>query len=66
MSFLSSVRTPQNHLWSLFFILDSASVVVELSNPTSAATGVQDKTAGQPFCIAAGCLQGGIQGGGAL
>lgn len=63
MSCLSSVRTPQNHLWSLFSILRSASAVGELGNSTSAATGVQDKTAGQPFCKATGSPQGGIQGG---
>lgn len=63
MSYLSSVRTPQNHLWSLFSILSSASAVGELGNSTSAATGVQDKTAAQPFCTAAGCPQGGIRGG---
>lgn len=63
MSYLSSVRTPQNHLWSLLLVLDSAIPVGELSNSTSAATGVQDKTAAQPFCTAAGCPQGGIWGG---
>ena len=63
MSYLSSVRTPQNHLRSLFCILDSTMAVGEFGNSTSAATGVQDKTAGQPFCTAASCPQGGIQGG---
>lgn len=63
MSYLSNVRTPQNHLRSLFCILDSTIATGEFGDSTSSATGVQDKTAGQPFCTAAGCPQGGIQGG---
>lgn len=63
MSYLSSVRTPQNHLRSLFSFLDSISAIGEFSNSTSAATGAHDKTAGQPFCTAEGRPQGGVQGG---
>lgn len=34
------------------------------ARPKGSAHGsARDKTAGQPFCTAEGCLQGGVQGG---
>ncbi len=63
MSYLSSSKTPQNHLWSLFLISGSAIAIEEFSNSTSDSAGTHDKTAGQPFCTAKGCPQGGAQGG---
>ena len=73
MSYLSSPKTPQNPLRSLFCNSGSTMAIGEFGRSTSgtaegcpqgSAQGSRhDKTAGQPFCTAAGCPQGGVQGG---
>lgn len=63
MSYLSSPKTLQNLLRSLFFNLGSTMAIGEFGRSTSGTAGTHDKTAGQPFCTAEGCPQGGVQGG---
>lgn len=63
MNCLSSLKTPQNHLWSLIAYLHSSIVLEEFGHSTSDVIGAHDKTTGQPFCTVEGCPQGGVQGG---